>query len=130
MSLADILALMFVPCQDHILKLRLVSRTIKVALESNILITINICINDIGEKDLKADFLQKWLGKVQLYSNRPWKSTSRWFNEVKSALLSGRLRPLSLLSVSVEEDSLNPLLEMLVQIGLLEMWNIIFKFSM
>jgi hypothetical protein len=76
---------------DCVLKLRLVSRKIKVALESNIDIKINIRIHEAGIEGLNADFLQLWHGNIHLYCKRPWVPDNGWFKEVKAGLEFGRL---------------------------------------
>ena len=103
--------------QDRALQLRLVSRKIKMTLESNIFLKINIHINDAGVEGLATGLLQKWRGNVCLHCTRPWNRDSRWFQEVSDALLLGRLRPLGLLSLSVQGHNLLPLIKSLVRIG-------------
>jgi hypothetical protein len=102
---------------DCVLKLRLVSRAIMSALESNPSLNINIHITDTGVNSLTVHFLQRWQGKVNLHCTRPWSLNSRWFIVVSDALLSGRLRPLSILSLSVEGKNLPPLVNTLAEIG-------------
>ena len=102
---------------DHILKLRLVCKRIKLALESNVNINISICINKAGVEGLNAAFLQRWCGRVQLHCTHLCNLRSRWFREVRDALVLDRLRPLSLLSLSVEGRNLFPLVEKLVGMG-------------
>jgi hypothetical protein len=120
--LVDILSIdqnvnLSVVIQDHVLKLRLVNKRIKNVLESNPFLIINIRINDAGVESLTADFLQRWRGKVNLSCTRLWNADSTWFNECRNALLSGRLRPLSLLSLSVAGNDLALLAELLVVIA-------------
>jgi hypothetical protein len=121
MTLADILSmdglLILTLVQDRVFTLRLVSRKIKMTLESNIFLKINIRINDTGVVGLKANFLQRWHGSVHLYCTRPWKPDSRWFNEISDALETDRLRPLSQLSLTVLGDKLHPLVATLVRFG-------------
>eukprot|EP00291_Cryptomonas_curvata_P026952 CAMPEP_0172175322 /NCGR_PEP_ID=MMETSP1050-20130122/14159_1 /TAXON_ID=233186 /ORGANISM="Cryptomonas curvata, Strain CCAP979/52" /LENGTH=176 /DNA_ID=CAMNT_0012847403 /DNA_START=8 /DNA_END=535 /DNA_ORIENTATION=- len=122
MPLADILSLddlnLYLPLvQDRVLQLRLVSRDIMLALESKIFAEINIRINDAGVDCLTADFLQRWHGKMHLHCTRPWTPDSRWFKEVRDALLLDRLRPLSLLSLSVTGNNLHSLVETLIGLG-------------
>jgi hypothetical protein len=102
--------------QDRLFDLRLLSRKTKMALESNLSLNINIRINDAGVEGLTANFLQKWNGSLHLYYTHPWKPGSRWFQEVRDALALSRLRPLRLLSLSVEGSNLHPLVGMLVGI--------------
>ena len=120
-SLAKILSLELLPTmiQDRILMLRLVSRLTKTALESNASIPVNLRINDSGVDGLTAGFLKRWSGDVRLHCTRRWYPTSRWLREVRDALVSGQLKPLGLLSLSIEGHDLPPLFEMLVEIGLL-----------
>jgi hypothetical protein len=99
--------------QDRLLRLRLVSRKIKLALESNIFIKINIHINDAGFEGLKACFVERWHGRVHLHCTRPWDLDSQWFKEIRDALKMHRLRPLSLLHLSVQENNLHQLVEAL-----------------
>jgi hypothetical protein len=113
----DALHIILTLIQDRVLQLRLVSRKIKMALESNIFLKINIHINDAGVEGLKVGLLNKWRGNVCLHCTRPWKPGSRWFQVVSDALLLGRLRPLSLLSLSVQGHNLLPLVQTLVGIG-------------
>jgi len=120
MSLADILSLdgtLPNMMQDRILLLRLVSREIMMALETNISLQINLRINDSGDKNLSAEFLKKWHGGVHLHCSCPWNPEGRWFKEVADALLLGQLRPLNLLSLSVEGRYLIPLVRTLSEIG-------------
>jgi hypothetical protein len=121
MRLADILSLdglhrISTVVQDRILTLRLVSRKIMMALESNVFINIHLHINDAGVDHLTSNLLTRWHGSVHLYCTRPWNPDSRWFKEVRDALSFGRLRPLSRLSVSVLGNNLHPLVESLVGI--------------
>ena len=102
--------------QDRVLRLRLVCREVLVALESSPVLKIHIYVNDTGAGRPTADFLQRWRGCVFLHCSRPWKQESIWFKEVRNALISERLRPLSLLSLSVEGNNLHPLVEALVAI--------------
>jgi hypothetical protein len=120
MSLADILSLdgtLPNMMQDRILLLRLVSREIMIALETNISLQINLRIYDSGDKNLSAEFLKKWHGGVHLHCSCLWNPEGRWFKEVADALLLGQLRPLNLLSLSVEGRYLIPLVETLSEIG-------------
>jgi hypothetical protein len=122
MPLADILSLGGLPLslilvQDRVLQLRLVSKKIMTALQSDFFMDIKICINDVGVENLTADFLQRWRGKMHLKCTSPWTPDSRWFKDVRDALLAARLRPLSLLSLSVSGKNLYPLAETLVQLG-------------
>jgi hypothetical protein len=123
MSLVDIFSLdglyhtLTPVVEDRVLKLRQVSKSIKLALESNLALKINIHINDTGVESLNPNFLQRWHGSVRLHYKRPWKPGSRWLQEVRDDLSLDRLRQLSLLSLSVEGSNLNPLVEMLVGIG-------------
>jgi hypothetical protein len=120
MSLADILSSdgrLLAVIQDRILMLRLVSREIMTALERNIGLQINIRMNDSGVECLTAAFLKKWHGSLYLHCICPWDPDSRWFKEVRDALLLGQLRPLNLLSLSVKGRALIPLVETLLKIG-------------
>jgi len=99
--------------QHQILKLRLVSREIMMVLESNTCLQINLRINDSGVKGLTAGFLKRWHGRVNLQCSCPWNPDSRWFKEVRDALLLGQLRPLNLLNLSVRGHDLIALGEML-----------------
>ena len=54
---------------------------------------------------------------MQLECTHPCTRDSRWFNTVKDALLSARLRPLSLLSLSIRGNDLHSLVETLVVVG-------------
>jgi hypothetical protein len=103
--------------QDRWLQLRLVSKEIMLALESNPFTCIKIRINVTGMEHLSADFLQRWNGRVQLECKHPCTISSRWFNTVKNALLSARLCPLSLLSLSIRGNDLHPLVETLLVMG-------------
>ncbi len=120
--LADILSLYGIhsalneAVENNVLNLRLVSRNMKVALESNSILKINIRINDAGMKGLTANFLQRWHGGVHLYCTRQWEPCETWINEVRDALASGRLRPLSLLSLVVKGNNLHPLANLLTGI--------------
>ena len=103
--------------EDRILKLRLVSRDFKEALETNASLKINIHISDTGLESLMADFLQRWQGSLYLhYRLRGWTPNSKWFKEFRDALALGRLRPPSLLSLSVDEGNLIALVETLMMI--------------
>jgi hypothetical protein len=102
---------------DCVLKLRLVSREIMSALESNPWLIFNIRIKDTGVDNFDADFLQRWHGNICLHCKHPCNLGSRWFKEVSDALLSDRLRPLSLLSLSVEGGNLHPVVKTLAAIG-------------
>ena len=102
--------------QDRVLQLRLVCKKIMNALETNIFLKVNISITDTGVDNLTAEFLQRWHGSVLLHCKCRWNPRSRWFEEVRTALLSGRLRPIALLSLIVEGGNLLPLVEALVGI--------------
>ena len=121
MSLVDIVALelplILDLVQARVLQLRLVSKRIMVALELNSSMNIKFRISVAGMKHLSADFLRRWNGRVQLGCEHPCTPDSRWFNTVKDALLSTRLRPLSLLSLSIRGNHLNSLVETLVLMG-------------
>jgi hypothetical protein len=114
--LADILSLELLPImiQDRILMLRLVSRTTLTALESNASIPVNLRIKNSG---LTAGFLKRWCGDVRLHCTHRLHPGSRWFREIRDALVTGQLKPLGLLSLSIEGYDLLPLIEMLVEIG-------------
>ncbi len=87
-------------------------------LESNASLPINLRINDSGVGQLTAGFLKRWRGHVRLHCTRRWHPGSRWFSrEVRDALVSGQLKPLGLLSLSVQGRALLPLIEMLLEIG-------------
>jgi hypothetical protein len=118
MPLDDILSLdaLHIAIQVPVLQLRLVSRKIKMALESNISLKINIHINEAGMEGLKIGLLNKWRGNVCLHCTRPWSPGSRWFQVVSDDLLLGQLRPLSLLSLSVQGRNLLPLVNTLERI--------------
>ena len=121
MTLADILSmdglhLVSTLVQDRILTMRLVSRKVMMALESNIFTNIHLHINDVGVDNLTSNLLKRWHGRVHLCCTRPWNTDSRWFKEVRKALFSGQLRPLSLLSLSVSGKDLHPLVKLLVGI--------------
>jgi hypothetical protein len=103
--------------QDRVLQMRLVSKQIMQALESNSSMKIKIRISVAGMEKLSADFLRRWEGRVQLECKYPCSCGSRWFNTVKDALVSARLRPLSLLSLSIRGNNLHSLAEMLVLMG-------------
>jgi hypothetical protein len=103
--------------EDRVLELRLVSKTMMMALESNSSMNINIRISVAGMENLSADFLRRWNGRLQLECRRPCAPDSGWFKSVRDALLSGRLRPLSLLSLSISGNNLHPFVETLVLIG-------------
>jgi hypothetical protein len=104
--------------QDNILKFRLVNKEIKEALETNDGLTIDIRVNDAGEENLKADFLQRWHGRLNLHCTiRGWTPESKWFKEFRDALTVGRLRPPSLLNLSVEGSNLLSLVETLMGIA-------------
>ena len=68
-------------------------------------------------KNLSADFLRRWNGRVQVGCKYHCTPDSKWFNTVKDALLSARLHPLSLLSLSIRGNDLYPLVETLVAMG-------------
>ena len=76
-----------------VLQLRLVSKKILMALKSS------------SSMDIK------------IRNSVPRTRDSRWFNTVKDALLSARLRPLSLLSLSIRGNDLHSLVETLVVVG-------------
>jgi hypothetical protein len=116
MSLAEALSLdglLATMIQDQILTLRLVSREIRMALESNACLHIDLRINDSGVESLTAGFLKKWHGRVHLQCSFPWNPDSIWFKEVRDALLLGQLRPLNLLKLAVHGRHLIHLCEML-----------------
>ena len=121
MSLADIfsldLPLILALVQDRLLQLRLVSKTIMLALESHPSIEIKIRINVAGMENLSVDFLQRWNGRMQLECEHKCTPDSRWFNTVRDALLSARLRPLSLLSLSISGNDLHSLVETFIVMG-------------
>ncbi len=122
MSLAAVLSLpdlhqMHLPLalvvQDRVLGFRLVSREIAIIVESNALFKIKISINDAGVKGLNAKFLLRWGGTVFLRCTCPWEPTSKWFKEVSDAIESRQMRPLGLLSLSVNGNDLHRLIEAL-----------------
>jgi hypothetical protein len=120
MPLADILSLdgpllSMALVQDSLLELRLVSREVMVALESNTGLKICIYVNDTCVGSPMVEFLQKWRGSVHFHCACPWNCESRWFKEVRDALISDQLRPLSL-SLSVERNDLHSLGKALVGI--------------
>ena len=122
MALVDIISMEGLPLtltmiQDRVLQLRLASRKIMIALESNRSIKIKIRINESGMENLTAAFLQRWHGKIHLECTNPCTASSRWFKEVRYALLSARLRPLILLSLTVKGNDLNPIVEALGGMG-------------
>jgi hypothetical protein len=121
MSLLDIfsldLPLILALVQDRVLHLRLVSKEIMMVLESISSLMIKIRINIAGMENLSADFLQRWNGRIQLECKLPCTPECKWFNTVRDALLSSRLRPLSLLSLSISGNNLHSLVESLVVIG-------------
>jgi hypothetical protein len=97
--------------------LRIVSRPTLTALETNSSIPVNLRINNSGVDYLTAGFLRRWCGDVRLHCTRLWQPGSRWFREVRDALVTGQLKPLGLLSLSVDGYNILPLIEMLVEIG-------------
>ena len=103
--------------QNRVMHLRLVSKTIMMALQSNSSLNVKFRINAAGMENLSTDFLEKWRGRIQLECKLPCTSDSRWFNTVRYALLSARLRPLSLLSLSISGKDLHSLVETLVVMG-------------
>ncbi len=121
MSLVDIfvLELPFILdlVQERVLQLRLVSKRIMMALELNSSMKIKFRISVAGTEHLSADFLRRWNGRVHLGCEYSCTPDSRWFNTVKDALLSTRLRPLSLLTLSIDGNHLNSLVETLVLMG-------------
>ena len=100
--------------QDRVLLLRLVSRKIMLAMESNFSLKLNFRINAVGADSLTACFLQRFHGIVHLHCARPWVPSIKWFDEISKALVLGRLRPLRLLCMSVEGNNLLRLVEILV----------------
>ncbi len=121
MSLVEIFSLelpiILALVQDHVLQLRLVSKRVMMAIESNCFMNLKIRISAAGMENLSADFLQRWEGGVRLECKHQCTRDSRWFNTVKDALLSARLRPLRLLSLSIKGHDLHSLVETLVEIG-------------
>ncbi len=111
------LPLILALAQDRVLQLRLVSKALMAALESNSSMHIKIRINAAGIENLSESFLRRWKGRLQLECKEPCTADSRWFNTVKDALLSARLRPLSLLGLSIRGNDLHPLVESLVVVG-------------
>ncbi len=103
--------------QDRILQLRLVSRQIMIALESNFYLSIKIRINAAGVENLTAGFLQRWNGRIHLECRHPWTPGSKWFTALRDAFWVSRRRPLGLLSLLVMGKDLHPLVETLVGIG-------------
>ncbi len=99
-----------------VLKLRLVSKNVMLTMESIKDVEIDLRLNDAGVDGLTAEFLQKWHGHLRLHCRCPWKPDSRWFKDVGNALLNRHLR-LNLLSLTVEENNLHPLVQTLVEIG-------------
>ncbi len=117
-SLVDIISMDGIPLastmiQGHVFHLRLVSREVKIALEYS-LMRIKIRINDAGVENLTARFLQRWHGQMHLECTHPCTTDSRWFKE---AILSARLRPLNLLSLSVDGENLYSVVETLGETG-------------
>jgi hypothetical protein len=112
----DGLPLTLTMIQDRVLQLRLASRKIMIALESNLSMKIKIRVNDSGMENLKANFLQRWHGRMHLECTHPCTTNSRWFKEVRHAFLSARAR-LSLLSLSVNGVNLHPIVDTLLGMG-------------
>jgi hypothetical protein len=110
MSLVDLfsleLPLIAVLVENRVLELRLVSKTIMMALEANSSMHSNIRISVAGMENLTADFLLRWNGRLQLECRRPCAPDSGWFNTVRDALLFARLCPLSLLSLWINGNNL------------------------
>ena len=102
--------------QDRVLLWRLVSKSMMMALETNSSMNIKIQISVAGVEHLSADFLRRWNGMVQLECKHPCTPESRWLSTVKNALLSARLRPLSLLNLSIRGNDLHPLVNTLVEL--------------
>jgi hypothetical protein len=120
MSLLDVLSLdglhlaLSEAVEDRLSNLRLVSRDIKRALEKNACLKINVYVSNEEEQSLMADFLQRWQGSLNLhYTRRGWTPDSTWFKGFKDAILLGRFRPPSLLSLLVDESNLLQLAEAL-----------------
>ena len=128
MSLADIIALelplILAMLQDRVLQFRLVSKNIMLALEFNSSMKIKFRVSVAGTQHISADFLRRWSGRVQLECEHLCTPASRWFKTVKEALLSTRLRPLSLLSLSIRGNDLNPLVQTLVLITAIQQLKI------
>jgi hypothetical protein len=99
--------------QDRVLVFRLVSRGIAIIVESNTHFKIKISINDDGVNGLNAKFLLRWGGSMFLRCTCPWDPGSRWFNEISDAIESRQMRPLGLLSLSVNGNNLHRLIEAL-----------------
>ena len=121
MTLVDIISIDGLPLtltmiEDRVLQLRLISRKMMTALESNYSMNIKIRINDAGVNNLSAAFLQRWHGRIYLECTYPCNSDIRWFREVTYALLSARLRPLSQLGLAVYGGDLRSVVETLVGI--------------
>jgi hypothetical protein len=116
MHVLDVLTLEQV-AQGSILKLRSVNREIKYALETNVFLTIDIRLNDAGAEGMKASFLQRWRGGLNLYCTIQWTIESKWFKEMKDAIVLNQLRPPTLLSLSVEDINMLPLSKSLAEIG-------------
>jgi hypothetical protein len=103
--------------QDRVLQLRLASKMIMIALESNFSMKIKVSISKSGVENLTAAFLQRWHGRVDLVCTHRCTSGCKWFKEVRCALLSAKLRPLSLLSLAVDGDDLHSVVKTLVGMG-------------
>ncbi len=68
--------------EDRVLELRLVSKTMMMALESNSSMHINVRISGAGMENLSADFLLRWNGSLQLECRNPCTPDSEWFKTV------------------------------------------------
>ena len=104
--------------QSQVLKLRLVSKDIKMYLESNKFLIVKFSVTEAGVQQLKSDFLVRWQGYLHLYCKQQWKPESPCFLEFKAALVLYREEPIKLkvLGLIVEGQGLNLLAEQLKDI--------------
>jgi hypothetical protein len=103
--------------QGRILQIRLVSKQIMMALESNFDTDIVFHISEAGVDSLTVDFLHRWNGRMHLECRHPWTPESPWFQVVRTAFSFGRRRPMGLVSLSVGGKCLHLLAATLAEEG-------------
>jgi hypothetical protein len=102
--------------ENHILKLRAVSSTLKNALENNRALTVNIRLGQVAAIDFKTDFLTKWKGRLNFFCEHDCQPRSLWLNEIIKALSEERITNLNVLGLAVNGQNLKMLADAFVPI--------------